>query len=219
MARKRKPSGRKRPAPASLTRRAGFRTPKRTFVVFCEGERTEPEYILALKQEPAVRDIAAVDIRLDMETAGSAPMTLVQAATNYRRRADDEEGEVDEIWCIFDVEWPRNHPELTQVITLAGASSVNLAISNPCFELWLALHFGDQTAWLDNDAARRLRRTHDGASDKGLDGALYMPLRHAAAGRARSLESDHGRNDTTFTDDNPSSGMHRFIHAVERKSN
>lgn len=215
MARNRKPSGRKQTRPASLRRRSGFRTPKRTFVVFCEGERTEPEYIFALKQEPSVRDIAAVDIRLNKETAGSVPMTLVQAAIDHRRRVDEEEGEVDEIWCIFDVEWPRNHPELPRAITMAKAARVNLAISNPCFELWLALHFQDQAAWLDNDNARRLRRDHDAARDKGLDGAIYMPLRHAAARRARFLETMHVGNDTNFPNDNPSSGMHRFIQAVE----
>ncbi|MGK2957374.1 MAG: RloB family protein [Acidimicrobiales bacterium] len=187
--------------------------------MFCEGERTEPEYIFALKQEPAVRDIAAVDIRLNKETAGSVPMTLVRAATDHRQRADKEEGEIDEIWCIFDVEWPQNHPDLPEAITLAHNARVNLAISNPCFELWLALHFQDQAAWLKNDDARRLRRVHDAAIDKGLDGTLYMPLRHAAKDRARSLETNHAGNDTKFPHDNPSSGMHRFIQAVESKSN
>ena len=218
MARNRKPSGRKRPTPNSLKRRSGFRTPKRTFVVFCEGKRTEPEYISALKQEPAVREIAAVDIRLNKETAGSVPMTLVQAASDYRQRANEEEGEVDEIWCIFDVEWPRNHPDLPKAIALASKANVNLAISNPCFELWLALHFQDQTAWLSNDDARRLRRDHDASRGKGLDGALYMPLRRAAVDRARSLEVIHRDNHTSFPGDNPSSGMYRFIDAVESKS-
>lgn len=214
MARNPKPSGRRQPPP-SLTRESGFLPPKRTFVVFYEGEKTEREYILALKQEPAVRDNAAVEIRLNEETTGYAPLTLVQAAAGHRQRADETEAEIDEIWCIFDVEWPRNHPNLPQAITLANEARVNLAISNPCFELWLALHFQDQTAWLNNKQARRLRREHDAAIDKGLDGTRYMPLRHAAMVRSRSLEETHAGNDTEFPHNNPSSGMHRFIQAVE----
>ena len=49
----------------SLRRQVGVRTPKRTFLVFCEGEKTEPAYLKALKREPAVRDVASVDIRVD----------------------------------------------------------------------------------------------------------------------------------------------------------
>ena len=35
-------------------------------------------------------------------------------------------------------------------VASAGANGIRLAISNPCFELWLILHFQDHTAWLDN---------------------------------------------------------------------
>ena len=35
----------------SLRRDVAVRTPKRTFLVFCEGEKTEPAYLKALKRE------------------------------------------------------------------------------------------------------------------------------------------------------------------------
>ena len=200
----------------SLRRTVAVRAPKRTVLVFCEGKRTEPEYLKALKREPAVREVASVDIRINEETAGSAPLTLVTAAVEARARAFDEEGEVDEVWCLFDVEWPKNHPKLREAVALAEARDVLVAVSNPCFELWLALHFGDRTAWLDTRDAVRLRRSHDGSSGKGLDGPTYMPRRDDAARRARLLDGEHKRADREFPDDNPSSGMHRFLDAVER---
>ena len=91
---------------------------------------------------------------------------------------------------------------------------VRVAVSNPCFELWLALHFEDHTAWLDTAAATRLRRSHDGSKGKGLDGATYMSRRGDAARRARSLGEAHRRNGTGFPHDNPSSGMYRFLEAI-----
>ena len=185
-------------------------------LVFCEGKRTEPEYLKALKREPAVREVASVDIRVNEETAGSAPWTLVTAAVDARARASDEKGEVDEIWCLFDVEWPKNHPKLREAIALAEARGVRVAVSNPCFELWLALHFGDQTAWLDTRVAIRLRRNHDSSSGKGVDGPTYMTRRNDAARRARSLDAEHRRADRNFPDDNPSSGMYRFLDAIEQ---
>ena len=91
-------------------------------------------------------------------------------------------------------------------------------MSNPCFELWLILHFQDQAAWLDNNEARRLRRQLDGSSDKGLDAAKYMLLIADAARRGAELDKLHLQNSTVFPHDNPSSGMHRLLAAVEPPS-
>ena len=199
----------------SLRRKVAVRTPKRTFLVFCEGTKTEPDYLKALRQDPAVRDSASVDIRVDLEASGAVPLTLVNAAAEARTRTSWEQGEVDEVWCLFDVEWPRNHPDLPEAKARADRSDVRLAISNPCFELWLALHFEDHTAWLDNQAARKLIRDHDRSSGKGLDGAQYMPRRAAAARRAHALTAKHAGDGTEFPDDNPSSGMYLFLEAIE----
>ena len=198
-----------------LRRTVESRTTRRTLLVFCEGERTEPEYLHALKREPAVRQVASVDIRVNEETAGSAPMTLVMAAVNARARSSDEEGEVDEVWCLFDVEWPKNHPKLREAVARAEDNGVHVAVSNPCFELWLMLHFVEHTASLTTADATRLRRKYDGSSDKGLDGATYMPRRADAARRARSLAKRHLSGGTAFPRDNPSCGMYKFLDAIE----
>lgn len=198
-----------------LKRRVGTRRPRKTLLVFCEGERTEPEYLDALKRQSAVRDVAAVDLRVETGHRGSVPRALVSMAAAARSKALDEEAEIDEFWCVFDVEWPQNHPGLSEAIEQAGQNNIHLAVSNPCFELWLILHFQDQGAWLDNTAARRVRRSLDGASDKGLDGARYMPLVGDAARRAAQLDKRHQRDGASFPNDNPSSGMHRLLASVE----
>lgn len=210
-----KPTGRRPRKARPLRRRVAFLAPKRTFLVFCEGTRTEPDYIKALSQEPAVRDSASVEIRIDLNASGAVPLTLVNAAAEARSRSSHEQGEIDEVWCLFDVEWPQNHPNLPEARAKAERSDVRLAISNPCFELWLALHFGDRTAWLDNDAAGKLRGQHDKSSSKGLDGSKYMPRRAGAAQRARALTAKHAGDGTEFPHDNPSSGMYLFLEAIE----
>lgn len=183
--------------------------------MFCEGTRTEPDYIKALKLEPAVRESASVDIRVDLAASGAVPLTLVNAAAEARARSSQEQGEVDQVWCLFDVEWPRNHPDLPEARARAEVSDVRLAISNPCFELWLALHFESHTAWLDNDDAGKLRQKHDKSSSKGLDGSQYMPRRADAAQRARALTAKHAGDGREFPKDNPSSGMYLLLDAIE----
>lgn len=199
----------------SLKRKVGIRQPRKTLVVFCEGEKTEPQYLEALKRQPFVRDAAAVDIRIETGDGGSVPLTLLKLAIAARNRSLGEEGEIDEFWCVFDVEWPVHHPGLDEAIKLASTNEIMLAVSNPCFELWLILHFQDQSAWLDNDDARRLRRQLDRSPNKSLDPARYMPSVAEAARRAAELDERHRRNSTVFPEDNPSSGMHRLIASVE----
>jgi hypothetical protein len=208
---------RRTPRTESLRRRTETRTPRKTLVLFCEGERSEPDYFEALKREPQVRELAAVDVRIDEDSAGSDPLTLVRAAICARERAQGAEGEIDEFWCVFDVEWKtyrRNHPTLMEAVRLAHDNDIRLAISNPCFELWLVLHFKTWTRWLNNTDARRERRACDGQADKGVAGALYMPKRSVAAKRAKALDAKHAGDGTPFPDDNPSSGVFRIIESV-----
>lgn len=191
--------------------------PRRTFVIFCEGRRTEPEYLNALKRHPAVREAAAVDLRVEAGHGGSAPRSLVSRAVDARTRAIDEDAEIDEFWCVFDMEWPVNHPGLLDAIQRAGAHGIQVAVSNPCFELWLVLHFQDRGAWLSTDEACRLRQRLDRSSGKGLDAAVYMPVIADAVRRSAQLEQLHLDNGTDFPHTNPSSGMHRLLAAIERR--
>lgn len=89
-----------------------------------------------------------------------------------------------------------------------------MAVSNPCFELWLALHFKDVRAFHDNDQARRLRRDLDGQPGKSIVGAQYMARRMEAARRAAKLATFHRENGADSPHDNPSSGMYRLIEAT-----
>jgi len=199
----------------SLRRRVATRKPRKTFLVFCEGERTEPEYLNALKRQPSVREVAAVDLRVMPGHGKAAPRNLVAIAAGARSRAIEEDAEIDEVWCVFDVEWPRNHPGLQQAIGEANRNNVQVAVSNPCFELWLILHFQDHSRWLDTDQACRLRQRLDGSAGKGLDAARYMPLTGHAVRRATRLDERHQRDGTDFPNTNPSSSMHRLLTAIE----
>ncbi|XRQ08580.1 RloB family protein [Actinomadura welshii] len=202
------PSNRRRRSGKPLKRTPGKRPELRTIVVFCEGSNSEPEYVRALKQLPHIAKNTALELRVHPER--SVPLPLVRMAVQQKR-----DPEVDECWCIFDVEWPENHPNLLEAKALAESNDVNLAISNPCFELWLILHFKDHHAFINTTPAERLSCTLDNRSGKSIDAAMYMPLRKEAARRAERLDKRHDRDGTTFPHDNPSSGVYKFLKSVE----
>lgn len=114
--------------------------PRRRILIVCEGAETEPQYFGAFtrwKRNPTV----------EVQVHGGAgdPVTLVnrakeiQAAAQQRATSErDENLAYDEVWCCFDVDQfgarvPRAREE-------ARMSGLQLAMSNPCFELWLILH-------------------------------------------------------------------------------
>lgn len=193
---------------AKLARRGPARPERHVIAVFSEGEVTEPEYLNALARLPEVRSRTRLSLRIDL--VGAVPLTLVEAAV-AEKRSDT----ANEYWCVFDVEWPRHHPKLQEAMSLADQHGIEIAISNPSFELWLVLHHQNQTAFLDNDGARRLRRELDGSADKHLDPERYLPQRAAAATRAAALQKLHERNGSVFPQNNPMTTMHRLVSSVE----
>ncbi len=194
--------------PRNLKRRTAVRPERKTIVVFCEGEASEPDYVRALKRLPNVRRSTSVTIEID--PGHGVPLTLVQAA--IERRQDDE---VDECWCVFDVEWPQHHPNLHRAAELAAQHGIEVAISNPCFELWLILHYEDRSAFMDTRAAEQRSRQLDGRDGKRIDGPAYMKRRQQAARRAVMLADRHSGNATTFPSNNPSSSVYRLLAAIE----
>lgn len=141
-----------------LGRRAAFREPRKRILIFCEGTLTEPQYFDDFRRE---EHNALVDVIIDGE--GGSPKTLVERAAvqkgirKGRKRFADDNLKYDEVWCVYDVD---QHPKLADAYQQARDNGIELAISNPCFELWLLLHFADQNAHIERNKAAALLRTH-----------------------------------------------------------
>jgi hypothetical protein len=121
----------------------------------------------------------------------------------------DDNLRYDSVWAVFDVD---DHPNLQQALALAQSRNINLAISNPCFELWALLHFEEQRAHVERHLLASQLRVHLPDYEKLLP---YVRMRTAytvAVQRARDLEleADHhhepGRN--------PSTAVHRLTELI-----
>ena len=67
-------------------------------------------------------------------------------------------GGVYHAWAVFDVESAgphgQRHAGLDVAVARADRAGIRCAISHPCFELWVILHFRLHTAHLSNERAR-----------------------------------------------------------------
>ncbi len=195
-----------------LRRRAPQRDELARFVVFCEGTLTEPLYLKAFASLQKVRDVATLDIR----GMGYDPRRLVEYAKETKRLERRQQTGSTNYWCVFDVEAPTPHARLSDAVQMARDNDISVAISNPCFELWLVLHYTDRDRWINNYDCRGLLRQYDNSQGKQLVGDVYMPLRHQAIKRAKRLSALHASASRRHPNDNPSSSLYRLLEAIDQ---
>lgn len=118
-----------------LSRPKPSREPKRRFYLVCEGKNTEPEYFEALSSRS---DVATVEI-IPLSDCGD-PSNIVRVADRIRcgRDRSNHFERNDEVWAVFDRD---EHHHFENARKACEAKKIGLAYSNPCFELWLLLHF------------------------------------------------------------------------------
>jgi hypothetical protein len=196
-----------------LGRKTGSRRPNRRFLIYCEGRITERIYIDGVKQE-----LRNAGVQVEVGPKHGEPVGLVRAAAKHARRFTTSDPEhFDEVWCVFDVEAPRAHCGLDEATALAEQHSILCAITNPCFELFLLLHFGAQNGHLTTDAACELleRKKCCGYTTAGkrFDFAAVRPGRHAAEARARALDARHA--DSPLRERNPWTGFHVLLESLQ----
>ena len=116
---------------------------KKTFRIFCEGEKTEPYYINGYLRENRMDNRASVQV---MDCRKNTPVQLVEAAIDFKNSNRSIKG--DKFWVVYDRESTTKYPRTLHLKAWenAGRNGINIALSNVCFEYWLLLHFVDSAA-------------------------------------------------------------------------
>lgn len=137
-------------------RREAFRD-ARLIVIASEGKDTEQIYFKALAKEytnPRVH--VHILKRSEDEKNNSSPEHVLEQLNEYKCQYELEAD--DELWLVTDKDhW--TEAMLSRVATECMQDvSMHMALSNPCFELWLLLHLVDvasltpeeQRLWIEN---------------------------------------------------------------------
>ena len=116
---------------SNLSRRQGVREIKQSFLIVCEGEKTEPDYFKAFRMTAAT--IKAVGQAMNT-------ITLVNKAISIREADQKRKRVYDQCWVVFDKD---NFPakDFNQAIQLAEKNGFHVAYSNQAFEYWFLLHY------------------------------------------------------------------------------
>jgi hypothetical protein len=180
---------------------------RETVALVCEGEKTEGIYFNGLR-----RVYRLATATLHVVGLGSDPLTVVEHAVALQPG-------YDHTWAVFDIEasGPHaiTHARLDQAFAKAERAGVRCAVSHPCFELWLILHYELRTAYLSNAAARaKARQLGCDYGDKGFDFSAVWPRCQDAIDNATKLDQRQRANVARVVDRNPWTTVHELVGQV-----
>jgi len=126
------------------------------FLIVCEGEKTEPNYFEAIKENSPIGSIAVIDI----EGTGKNTISIIDECISLQTKSFKK---YDRIWAVFDRD---SFPAVNfdNAINKATANNISCAWSNEAFELWFLLHFqyvnnsmnrNDYKAFLEREVRRK----------------------------------------------------------------
>jgi hypothetical protein len=146
----------------------------------------------------------------------SSPKHLLDRLDEDRRTVDYGEG--DEFWISLDGDrWlrPDRIAMLTNLVQVCRQKQYRLALCNPCFELWLLLHFADPVGIDSRQCASAIEalRLAAGGYQKNRVANLELTVEmvHAAIDRAGQLETDEGSAEEEL----PRHPVARFYRIIE----
>lgn len=123
-----------------LKRRVLFKSPRARVTIYTEGRKTEVDYLNQLRLY-----LGALPFELVVVGGVGVPHTIADrliAEVNIARRQNRSQSyaKTDEFWAVFDRD---EHPQVGGAIARCASANIQVAFSNPCFEVWLILHFQD----------------------------------------------------------------------------
>lgn len=171
-------------ATPNIGRKSPKKEVKKTFLIVCEGENTEPSYFRQFKM-PTVNIVPI--------GTGCNTVSLIQEAEklqkeNIKKSKKGEGVKYNEIWCVFDKDdFPDNN--FNGAITSAEKKGLKVAYSNQSFEYWFILHFeGHQGGSMDrkdyntkiNSYIKPFKVTYDGNGNKKVTEDFFNLLNGVA---------------------------------------
>jgi hypothetical protein len=140
----------------------------------------------------------------------------VEHAKQYKEQAQaraDHEGDdnlaYDSVWCVFDKD---DHPRFGEALEMARDNNIRLAISNPCIELWLLLHFRENPGAQHRAKMKAMLSKHVAKYNKHVDYATYSAGYPQAVTRASRMDQDAEAAGEPHR--NPTTGIYKLTELI-----
>ncbi|MHC1681152.1 MAG: RloB family protein [Methanomassiliicoccales archaeon] len=192
----------------SLARRDMGRKARNRVLIITEGT-TEKRYFSGLKER-----WCNVAIFIPKSSVTDAE-NIVRFCKKQMDHYEIEPQDGDLAMCVFDFD---NNTDLSlrRAAKIARENNILLAVSNPCFELWIAMHFRDiERCVTVGELITLVEKYIKGYSKSGNYNRMLVPLLDAALTRADRLWEKNAPNECEEIDmQNPSTNVHIAVRSI-----
>lgn len=158
----------------------------RLFVIVAEGEREDAYFSWFHRKNQRI----VIQI-VPREKNRSAPNHFLSRVEQFEKEGRWNPKDNDQLWFVLDVDrWSREVIEEIQT-HCESRPHWHLAISNPCFEVWVLFHILDQLPYSGEKCSDLKREVHQKLSS-GFHPDNVCPLIEQAASRARVADNSQG---------------------------
>jgi hypothetical protein len=160
----------------------------RLFVIATEGRETEKQYFVMFHDSRI-----KIEILPTGDDNRSAPQYVLDRLDEFVKKYDLTQD--DALWVMFDVDrWGAKN--ISAICRQAKQKKYGLAISNPCFEVWLYLHVDDLHPDDKNcqEFEARLRNKLGSYNKSNLNTDAFKDYIEEAVERAKNLHPSHQQN-------------------------
>jgi len=204
-----------------LERRKAKRSSYEKVLIVCEGEKTEPNYFEDLI---LFHKLNTANVEVD-GSCGSSPRSVFERAIELWHSEDKKGDAFDRVYCVFDKDSHTTYEETVRNISKQEPKGIfHAAISVPCFEYWVLLHFNyttkpyaaTETSSIGSEVLKDLIHVMPNYSKgcKNIYSELHPQLEFAKHNARRSLE--HAKDNHS---DNPTTNIHDLVQYLEGLKN
>ncbi len=189
-----------------------------TFLIFCEGTNTEPEYFNSFPIMPQANAIGL----------GRSGISLVEKAIELLEKQAEKDPD-QQIWVVFDrdvryADGKKGDTDFDKAIKLAHQKGIKCAFSNDCFELWFILHREFQQSALNRKQyyeklSKWLNINYEKVGKvKDFGIKLYQDFEHQTENAIKNAKKLHEfQLDVAFSQQNPCTTVYQLV--VELRKN
>lgn len=195
---------------ASFRRKSKGKVPRSVTLIVCDGQ-TERSYFEALRVS---LELAPAEVTIPPDITGRSPRQIVDFAA-----AKGSNGGYGRIFCVFDRD---DHASFNDAVTRIRQLRdrprrplpISGAVSRPCWEIWVLLHFERTDAPFPNcdDVVSRVRERHMSSykkADKKTSESLVLRVMEAVANATWLATRQHGGASS------PSTTVHHVVQHLQ----
>jgi hypothetical protein len=191
---------------------------RKTLIIACEDEKSAPFYFQAMFDKLKKERVIAISSLVIANHTNTHPTGVLEDLLNHKGNE-----EFDHRWIFIDRDEERTNggghtlENFNQAFSQAKSKKIKVAYANPCFEIWVLLHFEYRNTAIDRDELYKKLESEKGYVKNELFMHLLDPeLQITAIENSKKLLKSWKDQVFNPATNNPSTNVHELVELLNK---